>query len=517
VALAIGVTLCLSGWGCGSEVQPVYDILILTPPGTDPFATATTVSLSVGGGQVASRPVMPGQPIDLGLEGLPVSAGTIDRIAVTATDAAGTVVAYGETPPLERLLVSVPLRIFVQPPGSLVGARTAVFDDAETPVGLFEHIAITPPAVGAGSTNVVPAPLFGSGRTQSSVATGRVETSTGLLFTYNPFGHQVDPILSTLVRWNLSAIVRADGGIILFGGQTAPDVFTSSAELFRLDRSSLLFFNLDPVGTFIPANPGLVRARAPLVDLGLIYAIGGENTAGPLDTVVQIDGDATNADVGVTFAPLRLAAPRVGHTATARTFTRDGRLLTEALIFGGAAPLGPVAELLASGSPPSLIPLPGDPGPPRKDHAAVVLPDGRVLIVGGVDDTGQPLASAVLYEPVARSFSVMPLLQTPRLAPAVFVSGGDLVIAGGVGTDAQDVASAERFDAATLLSLGLPIPALGRAGALATPSPEGTTVVVGGRIPLRDEMGELQRNEMGELQWVFSNAVEVYRPRLPGR
>ena len=76
------------------------------------------------------------------------------------------------------------------------------------------------------------------------------------------------------------------------------------------------------------------------------------------------------------------------------------------------------------------------------------LPDGRVLIVGGVDNSGQP-ASAETFDPATGTFSSAGIgnLSIKRGSPAVAaLADGRVVVAGGFNYDQVpfEVASAER-------------------------------------------------------------------------
>src|SRR5690349_3736587 len=50
----------------------------------------------------------------------------------------------------------------------------------------------------------------------------------------------------------------------------------------------------------------------------------------------------------------------------------------------------------------------------RFHHTATLLPDGRVLVVGGEQGRGSPLASAELYDPATGTFSETSSLSTAR-------------------------------------------------------------------------------------------------------
>src|SRR5947207_15820808 len=68
----------------------------------------------------------------------------------------------------------------------------------------------------------------------------------------------------------------------------------------------------------------------------------------------------------------------------------------------------------------------------RADHTATLLPDGRVLIAGGMVENGVFLDSMELYDPKTGSFKPAGTMSSKRVGhTATLLSGGKLLLAGG--------------------------------------------------------------------------------------
>ena len=69
---------------------------------------------------------------------------------------------------------------------------------------------------------------------------------------------------------------------------------------------------------------------------------------------------------------------------------------------------------------------------PRARHAALGLPAGQSLLVGGVSDTGQPLSSVEVLSPEGTRFSrLFELLERPRVEPRAVLLGQNRILVGG--------------------------------------------------------------------------------------
>jgi hypothetical protein len=93
----------------------------------------------------------------------------------------------------------------------------------------------------------------------------------------------------------------------------------------------------------------------------------------------------------------------------------------------------------------------------RISHTATLLNDGTVLIVGGQDTTGTPVANAEIYAPPSGTFAVSGALGTARYFHSSALLGtGKVLVAGGDDISGNAIASAELYDPAskTFTALG---------------------------------------------------------------
>jgi hypothetical protein len=87
----------------------------------------------------------------------------------------------------------------------------------------------------------------------------------------------------------------------------------------------------------------------------------------------------------------------------------------------------------------------------RENHTATVLPNGKVLVAGGISNSptapAPVLATAEIYDPVAGNWAATGNLITTRyLHTATLLPNGKVLVAGGVDNADIDLASAEVYD-----------------------------------------------------------------------
>lgn len=127
----------------------------------------------------------------------------------------------------------------------------------------------------------------------------------------------------------------------------------------------------------------------------------------------------------------------------------------------------------------------------RFDHAAVLLPTGRVLIVGGLERNGVTQPSAELFDPAKGRFTATgrPLAQHGWGVTATPLRNGKVLVAGGgsFGCDSPCfTASAELYDPATGTFALTGKMSLPRAEARAVVLGTGEVLLVGGTPSARE-------------------------------
>ncbi len=172
---------------------------------------------------------------------------------------------------------------------------------------------------------------------------------------------------------------------------------------------------------------------------------------------------------------------RAGHTATR---LEDGRvLLTGGWYEAAIGSLATTARAEVYSPSTGTFSEVGTMSVERVDHAATLLPDGRVLLTGGSRlEAGFliDLDTAELFDPATNEFTVVadPMIHTRATHAVELTSGGHVVLVGGSDTDLRP----EYFDPATETFNALTIPSQDgvRFGACSSTFASGAMSVAGG-------------------------------------
>jgi hypothetical protein len=134
---------------------------------------------------------------------------------------------------------------------------------------------------------------------------------------------------------------------------------------------------------------------------------------------------------GTFVSTASMQSRRVGHSAT---LLPNGKVLIAGGLAGRKFEGGPGVVATTEIYDPATGRFTAGPSmsTPRTAHAAVLLPNGKVLMAGGTDVDERPLATAEIYDPGTNRFSPTASMQTARVArSAVVLRDGRVLVTGG--------------------------------------------------------------------------------------
>jgi hypothetical protein len=441
-------------WACGRD--GTLEIRIITPSGQDPFAGAAVARLTVGTTPPVTRdfPVSSGQ-VDGEIKPAPTEVAA--TLTVELLDAQGIVLARGRTP---EVPLSARLTGYVEVLVARVGAFARIPGAMGTASRLHAAAVITRFEV-----------LVMGGLDRAGAPVARAEVYNLFGYAFETGGNLATPRAKAVV------LPQADGLFLIFGGEVAGPtgglVPTATAETVDANAGTI-------TGTQGAGDPRAAPTATSFPDSSDRWLVaGGDGPSGPLASALSFDA-TTGA---LTTLPALMQAARTGHSATPVQTAVGPRIL----IYGGAE-TGPEAELFdpAAGT---FAPLAGPDR--RRDHSATLLSDGRVLLAGGRSPGGEARGNLLLYDGSCRD-AICATFTTPDLTlvegryghSAHALSGNRVLLSGGRNGAGTPLATSEvlLYDPAArrLSREGAPPQSAARAEFSAVELPTGQILFTGG-------------------------------------
>lgn len=228
----------------------------------------------------------------------------------------------------------------------------------------------------------------------------------------------------TARRAGATATLLPNGKVLIAGGSDGPGSSLSTAEIF--DPQTLSFTRTDEM------MMRRAHAEAVLLRSGKVLVAGGSG-----------GGDNDQTTCAEIYDPVTERFSHIGYMQFGRSYftavmLRDGRVLLAGGMSGGQYPNRQV-ESTAEIFDPSTgrFNLTGNLSTPRYKQGAALLPDGRVLVVGGSNETGRlqyEYSSTEIYNPESGRFTAGPSMNVVRFKlPSGVVTLGDgrILVAGG--------------------------------------------------------------------------------------
>ena len=243
--------------------------------------------------------------------------------------------------------------------------------------------------------------------------------------------------MSSARYYHHSATVLPSGEVLVAGGGDLASEFQASAELY------------DTVADTWTATVDMAinrsRHTATLLPNGRVLIAGGYTSSVGVTSVARVD--VYDPATGTWSATGNMLADRYYHTAT---LLPNGKVL----VAGGysfSAGLTSVASAELYDPATGIWTATGNMVTDRYEHVATLLPNGKVLVAGGISDSaGMSVASAELYDPATGTWTTTGNMTSDRFDhTSTMLPDGKVLVAGGTANSTGGgLASAELYDPA---------------------------------------------------------------------
>ena len=203
-----------------------------------------------------------------------------------------------------------------------------------------------------------------------------------------------DPLTAKLTV--LGSVTARDGAVQAMVGTDPPRVVVLGGAISGVGATFVEV--IDERGIDLFDGPELARTDSTATALtdGRVVVVGGTvpGSLQPSGEIDMIAEDGASLDISKLDGPL--TTPRAGHTATRLGDDVGAPVLIVGGLDAAGAPIA-LAELFKPLSGAILATFTATMSVPRHGHAAALMPDGSVLIIGGLDAAGMPVRRLELF------------------------------------------------------------------------------------------------------------------------
>ena len=488
----------------------------ITPDGSCDGATCTatqagdhlvTATSATKTGSARLR-VKPAAPAALNFDSEPVTSTAVDHIrhdpSVQVVDVYGNLV-HAETP--------VTMKLATNPAGGALTGITIV--QAINGVAAFRELFIAKAGTGyalsasspgladavSSTFNVVPGPLDHLALSPKSATTNTVTPQSYRAVGVDASGN----LLRDFTDATRFTIAPTGSCHVDVCQATTPGDRTVTGTFFGRTGTAVLHVTVGPPAALTFAvQPSKTRAGAPIGPSPAVRIVDahGNPTRSTADITLSIGTNPRSATLSGTTTVAASAGlatfPGLSVDKTANGYT----------LVATAATIGSDTSTAfdVTWAPTGDLPIPRNGGP------AVLLHNGKVLVLGGLDVHGRPLASADLYDPTTGTWSSTGSIDAARTAgPAIVLADGRVLVIGGYVSSGPPFSSAEIYDPSTETWSSTSPPSLDRGGFSATLLSSGKVLVAGGRDRLGDLMASAELYDPGTGTWSVTGTMTTTR------
>jgi len=337
-------------------------------------------------------------------------------------------------------------------------ALTAAIPADDAVNGGIAGVSVFNAAPGGGTSSVVSFTIINPSPSIDSLYPRSIAAGSGS-FSLRVYGWNFVP--SSRVQWNGSDRPTSFDIEELIADIPAEDVAnvgTANVTVFNPEPgggSTTIPFTISVSVTVSPQSVGVVRGRTRLFSASV---------PGPPGTGINWTVEEGDAGGSITAEGLYTAPQTLGtfHVIATSTFDpNNATAATVTVVEKGFVATGPMNAI-------------------RRGHTATLLPNGNVLIAGGMSLEGEALSSAELFDPSTGQFRATGSMGDPRFwATATLLPSGKVLIVGGF-EGSVSVATAELYDPATGTFSPTGDMTTARYSHTATLLPDGKVLVTGG-------------------------------------